>query len=302
MGIKTVLTILLLLLVVVPQANAAGGIISVNPRSGDFLIGEKFQAQIRIDGGGTRFNAAKANVGVSENLTIENVILGDCGFAFVDTPSTSSPSFAGVILGGSSLSCTAFTLNLKVNGSNNGYVYVTDGSLKSLDGAREILENVENSSYSFPTSSTASTVEQVSPTQQPLVSTNGDKMYTLIYTIAADKVGNAADLIVVLDADLPTQTTTEVRQSPIDPEVYEAIFDNIPGGVHTVDVLSGSEKVSSEIVNVEGDNREISLGVSPKPAASSLLGWLLLAVGLVTAISASVLGYIFYKRKFRNNP
>ncbi len=282
-------------------SEAAGGSISVIPQSGKFVSGQKFQAQIKIDGGGTRFNAAKANISVSDNLRVEGVTLGDCGFAFVDTPSTSSLSFAGVILGDSSLSCTAYTISLRVIGPNSGSVFVTDGSLKSYDGAQEILENVVNSNYTFPSSGDSNTAMQVTPTQQPLISSSGEKMYTLVYTVPSEKESDVKDLSVVLDANLPTQMTSEIAPLPSDPTVFGAIFDNVPEGVHTVDVLSGSEKVSSEIVNVEGESREISLGVAPKPSTTPLLMIALVAVGLITLISALILGYIFYKKKIRNN-
>ena len=277
-------------------SHAASGSITVIPQEGDFLNGEKFQAQIKIDGGGTRFNAAKANVSVSENLRVEGVTLGDCGFAYVDTPSLSSLSFAGVILGNSSQSCTAYTLSLRVTGANNGFVFISDGSIKSYDGAKEILEKIQNSSYSFPSSSVQEE-SVITPTQQPLVSSNGQRMYTLVYSISSDKVSDVKNLDVILDQNLPTQMAGQLVQSPTDSTVYFAIFDNVVEGVHTVDVLAGSEKLSSEIVNVEGDSREISLGVSPRHEAVSMLVWMLLAVGLIVVVSAIILGYLFYRRK-----
>lgn len=300
----SLLIVIPLFLFTVPLSYSAGGTISVVPPSGTFADGEKFQAQIRIDGGGTAFNAAKASVNVSENLIIEGVTLGDCGFAFVDTPSVSTLSFAGVILGESATSCNAYSIVLRVSGSNNGYVFISEGSIKAYNGAAEILDKLSNSSYTFvpSTGNNNLTVLKVTPTQQPLMSNEGQKMYRLIYSIPSDKSSQAINLSVVLDLSLPTQMIASISPLPSDPLVLAAVFDNVSEGVHTVDILDGSSKVSSEIVNVEGESREISLGVTPKKTTSTLLMAIIIAVGVIVLISASVIGFVFYTKRTWINP
>ena len=282
------------------NSYAAAGSISVEPVSGNYSSGQTFQAALKIDGGGRPLNAAKANISVSEGLQIESLTLGDCGFAFVTTPSKNSPSFAGVILGGSENSCTVYTMQLKVVGGSNGFVYIADGSIKAYDNSEEIFAKSNNSSYSFKgTSSTRSVLANATPTQAPLVSdANGEKFYTLLYGIIPEGKSNGENLKVILDEGQPTQMIVVPSPSSDDPNVLTAVFDNVSEGVHTLEVFDKDNSISEEIVNVEGQNREISLGVAPKPS-SSMLMYALAGLIIVTVLSVLIVGIVFILRKKR---
>lgn len=278
------------------KSNASEGSISVIPKNGSYLTGESFEADVEINGGGTAFNAAKADVSVSENLKIERLTLGNCGFAFVDTPTIYAPSFVGVILGGSKTSCILYTMTLRVIGQNSGFVFISDASLKSYAGAQEILQSVNNSSYTFGGSAgNMEAFTRVEPTQAPLVNKDGEKVYTLVYTIESNN--NTSSLSVLLDPDLPTQIQSDVKPLLQDSSILAAVFENVPEGVHTIEVKNSGRTVSSEVVNVEGDNREINLGVQPKTSLFTLGNIALFAIGMVILIAVGVIGYIFYWKK-----
>lgn len=276
----------------------ASGTISVQPLSGSYSNGETFDVSIRVDGGGTALNASKANVAVSESLQVENVILGDCGFAFVTTPSITSLSYAGVILGGSVNSCTVYRLKLKVISGSNGFVFISDGSIKSYDNSEEIFSKVNNSSYSFEgTTQAISSDFKPSPTQAPIISnSNGSKYYTLIYGVTPPGKSQVENLKVVLDQDQPNEIIVVPAPSSQDPTIFTAVFDNVEAGVHTIDVLENEESISQEVVNIEGQDREISLGVAPKPS-TSILWYALAGIVLLVVVSIGVIATVFILKK-----
>lgn len=282
------------------KADAASGSMSVIPKSGQYKIGDLIEASIHIDGAGTAFNAAKANIAVSQNLKIENLTLGDCGFAFIQTPTVNSPRFTGVLLGSSKNSCNVMTLTLKVTGPNNAFVYISDGSIKAYKGAGELLNNVVNSSYTIASNSQNQGLVsdiQASPTQPPLSSTTGEKMYSLTYTISAD-TSKASDLTVVLDPNTPSEMDTSPAPATlVDKTILSAVFDNVPEGVHTIEVRDKGNVVSSEVITLNGDNRDISLGVKPSHPVFSLFNIAVTALILIFLISSGMAFYIFYWRK-----
>src|SRR5207249_1544493 len=96
---KILLSILMLpLWLVAPAAHAASATMSIAPYTGSYTVGAPFSVDLVIDGKGEAFNAAEATVDVSSALQITNVILGDCHFSFIKTPTTTDPSFTGAIL------------------------------------------------------------------------------------------------------------------------------------------------------------------------------------------------------------
>lgn len=283
---------------------AASGTISVVPAKGTFQNGQTITAAIRIDGGGTAFNAAKANVAVSQNLAVQGLTLGDCDFALVKTPSESSLDFAGVILGGSVDSCTIYTLNLKVQSSGTGFVYISDGSIKSYKGAQELLSTINNSSYTFSgTSGYSNSIVSIltpTPTQPPLALANGIKLYTLVYNISTPGRTPSANMKVTLDQGKPDEMVTTPQPNSNDPSVLAAIFDNVPQGVHSITVLDNDKPVSNQIVNLDGQNREITLGVTPKSFAGSLFWYITIAVILIVIITGGIFAYMMIWKK--NHP
>lgn len=287
------------------NSYAANGTISVVPANGTFQKGEVFTASVNIEGGGTAFNAAKAKVAVSQNLTVEGLVLGDCDFALVQTPSIGSLGFAGVILGGSKDRCTIYTLTLKANSGSTGFIFLSEASIKSFRGAAEILSSVNNSSYTFESGSAGNQSNSIaaapSPTQSPLSLANGVKLYTLVYNVTTPGKTLSEGLKVVLDQGRPNEMLSTPQANSSNRSVLSAIFENVPEGVHTIAVLDNEKSISKQIVNIAGQNREITLGVTPESAGAGSLLWLItLAIIMIVIVTVGVLTYIVVWRK--NHP
>src|SRR5260221_6385566 len=111
---KTLIIVLavisLLLTISNREAYAANTTIGLSPSTGSF--GKSFKVDLVIDGHGDRFNAAQAKVDVLSNLAIQDLVLGDCNFSSLKTPSTQDPSFTGIIISTYSTKCTVYTLIL----------------------------------------------------------------------------------------------------------------------------------------------------------------------------------------------
>jgi len=150
--------------------------ILVNPSAGTFSPGQTFSVDLKIDGGGTPFNAAEATVVASSNiqvqsLTITPVSSGGCGFTWANkrsTPSAASLSFSGAILKTSSLNCTVYTLNLAALSSGTGTITITRGSVKSRITHKEILGSTTSGSYTFAMPLTPTPTPTLTPTSTPM--------------------------------------------------------------------------------------------------------------------------------------
>jgi hypothetical protein len=145
--------------------------IETNPSSQSVSVGDNFTVDVNIAGNGQAFNAAQADVAVSANIEIVSLSEGDCNLSFTSgtTPTVSNPGFAGAILSGSSLSCTAYTLTLKSVSEGIGTVTISNGSVKAYSDSSEIFASSQNGTYTAanPTSTPSPTGTPVPPTATP---------------------------------------------------------------------------------------------------------------------------------------
>lgn len=266
---------------------AQGAVISISPQTGSYSSGNNFNASVIIDGGGTAFNAAKATVVISQNLSVQNLVLGDCDFAYVKTPEQASPSFAGVILGGSSKKCTVYTLTLKGVSSGNASVFLSNASVKSYQGASEILLSLQNGSYTINPGSSGYSQPPI-PTEAPVVYTNGNALYNLIFSLSPP---SGASVRVVLDQNKPYQQTAIPEATKNGSSTVT--FENVSAGVHTVSTLDNGKPVSKQIINVSGNNRNIALGLGKKTS----INWLFYLVAAILLGILIFVGYKLYRRK-----
>lgn len=135
--------------------------IVASPPSGTKTVGTPFNVDVKVEDGGAAFNAARATVDVSSNLSItgiHNATSNACNLQYTQTPTTSNPSYAGAIFGGSKNDCTVYTLTLTPTSTGTGTVTFTNGSIKSFSNNSEILTGVQNGSF---------TVSAPSPTATP---------------------------------------------------------------------------------------------------------------------------------------
>ncbi len=142
-----VLSIICFFTLTVQGAFAASTTMDLSPQSGSY--GKPFTVNLVIDGHGDKFNAAQATVALSPNLKIQNLVLGDCNFSFLHTPTIQTPSFAGVILSSSATKCTVYTLTLVPVAKGNGSISLTKASVRRFGDAANVLSSTHNATYTL---------------------------------------------------------------------------------------------------------------------------------------------------------
>jgi hypothetical protein len=249
------------------QALAAGTTMAVTPASGSYS--KPFTAALVLDGHGDRFNAAQATVTVSAGLAVKDLVLGDCNFSFLHTPTAQSLDFAGVILKGASTGCTVYNVTLVPVTTGRATISLTKASVRRYGDATEVLQGPHPGSYTVTAVANKTAVLGTGTAQPP-----SDGQYTIILTVVSGK-GSFAGLTVTLNA----VGSKEQQKAQTDKE-GKVRFSSLSSGVYDAVVLQGENKVGESILNVKGPNHLLTLGISldekkleqaPK-AAGSVLG------------------------------
>ena len=131
--------------------------IVISPSSGSFVTNQQFSVNLTLSGGGQSFNQAKADVSVSDNLSVQSLYHtstenGGCNFTFVDvssSPTYLNPSFNGILTSGSSTTCTLYTMVLKANEPGTASINVVNASVKSFTNGDEIFKSSQNGAYTI---------------------------------------------------------------------------------------------------------------------------------------------------------
>ncbi len=269
-------------------AYATQATIQVSPISGNHTVGDSFSVNVTLRDPQTEFNAAQANVNVSSNLAVNGLTLGNCQFAFVRTPTTSNPSFTGTMLGTSSKDCTVYTLQLKAVGSGTGNITISNGSVKAFSGSAELFSSAQSGSYMIAASTTTAdvTVTPVPTTALPGASTtnNQNKQYSINLTIADENSQPIPGAQVSMDNG--QQFTAD--------ENGVATIIGVPGGVRKIIVTkSNGEYITEQVLNVEGEDEVLTLGVSTSKDSKTSFPWALLVIAV---LGTTVLGYFILRR------
>lgn len=270
-------------LLVREKAHAGNGTMSLSPASGTFQTGQPFQVAVTIDGGGTAFNAAQATVTTSQTVEIQQVNLGDCDFAFVKTPTQANTSFAGAILGGSTESCTVYTLTLQATEPGIGYVSLTNAAIKQYKTAQEILSSTTDGRYTFLGSS-EDTITQA-PTQPPIAGDSGAYYYDISYGTGTPH----SPIEVILDQNSINQRKQALAANS---RVSSVTFKNVPEGVHTISTISRGKRISHQIINVDGSNKSIAFGKENNPLTPPWV-WIVGAIAILIMLAG--LSFYLYK-------
>jgi hypothetical protein len=193
---------------VFPGGPSVRGVIA-SPATGTFKIGIPFSLYVNVTGP-EAFNAVRSQVDVSSNLTIDSIstpTTNSCGLQYTQTPTTSDPSFAGAIHGGSSSSCTAFSMVLTPNATGAATVNFSDASIKAFDDSGEILGGVQDATFN---------IQAAGPDPSPGFSEFTIDNVTPTYASALDLFGNKNASIVKIfvdgddtDSVYPTSTSWE---------------------------------------------------------------------------------------------
>ncbi len=279
------------------SAHAAlqGGKLSLSPNSGTYAVGQTFTITATIDGGGYPFNAAKASVLVSPALSVQDITLGNCGFAFVRTPVQQDPSFVGVILGGSSKSCTLYTLTVKAVAQGDGTITFVNSSVKAYKSAVDILTSLQNATFTISGSQQAITTTPP-PIQPPTTSANGTKLYDIVFRISQPHTVPFDGIYIVLDPNLPSQKTAipEIIPNIFSPDTTSGsvTFSDVPQGAHTLATYYSNQLLSKQIIYVSGNSKTLVLGVNEnKP----LIPWQLIASIAAALIILILIAMLIYK-------
>ena len=323
-------TLCLLPLVLTPGAQAASATINLSPATGSYDVGSTFSVDLVIDGNGEAFNAAKATVEVSGGLQVNDVFLGDCNFSFITTPTATNPSFVGALLGDSSGQCTVYTLSLTPSSSGTGLITISDASVKKYGNAEEILQSVQNGTYtlnsatgsssqgSTPTQSTTTESSSQSVNQAASIVPESDPGLTTVVLKVVDNNNNPiSGATVSLSTPGPTaaqnetntvftvptgqQSQQEADTQPAPAGQFQATTDesgiahitNVSAGVHTIEVKKDGEKqIASKIVNVPANERVMRLGIQEQKEA---INWAQTAIIVITILVMVAVAIIYFR-------
>lgn len=189
--------------------------IAANPSSSSVTVGTPFTVDVKVTDTGDAFNAAQSTVAVSSNLSVTGIsypTANSCNFNYTKRPTTSDPSFAGAIFGGSSLGCTAYTLTLSPNATGTGTITFTNGSIKAYADNSEMLTGVQDGSYTIsagPTPTPTVGVPQLTITS-PLLT------YLTSYSLAGGKDTTISHVFVnssETGVSFPTTTTWQESET-----------------------------------------------------------------------------------------
>jgi hypothetical protein len=186
--------------------------IVASPATASATIGRPFAVDVVVNGGGQAFNAAKATVTASSNLSITGLmkpISNSCNFQYTQIPSVTNLSFAGAIFNTWSTNCKVYTITLTPTAAGTGTLTFTNGSIKSYANASEILSGVTNGSY---------TINSVTPTPTPdpnlgVNDTYTQGTYTSPFTLTGTKNSSITHVYVnesETGVTFPTSTTWQV--------------------------------------------------------------------------------------------
>lgn len=139
------------------SSNVRGAVISIDPESGVYSVGQTFAARVLIDGGVEKFSGAKASIGVSPNLTVNSVIItpadaGGCNFVFTNPelkPTTKHLSFYGILTDATSSSCSLYTMTLTPKTAGNASIYITSGDVLSDTNGNTIFKEAKNANFTI---------------------------------------------------------------------------------------------------------------------------------------------------------
>ncbi|MEK7571943.1 MAG: dockerin type I domain-containing protein [Patescibacteria group bacterium] len=185
-------------------------VILASPSTGTKTVGSPFTVNVSV-AGDEAFNAARATVEVSENLTvnsISNPTSNACNLHYTTTPTKENPSFAGGIFGDSSEDCTVYSMVVTPNAEGTGTITFTNGSVKAYDDNGELLTGATNASFTLTDGPT--------PTPTAMLEfsvTSPIETYLENFTITGTKLSTITSIFINgedTDSTYPTDTTWEV--------------------------------------------------------------------------------------------
>jgi len=233
------------LLAAVHPVFAKSTVMRITPAEGSF--DKTFVESLTIEGNGDKFNAAEATVTLSPNLVVDEIEPGDCNFSFIKTPTTSDPSFSGVLLSKASSSCTVYKLTLVPVDYGEASVKISHGSVKRFGDAAEVLNA---SMYGLFTLTGIDT-----PTHKNTASASATtgELYVLnlkFNDLANKPITNSNVLLTNPDKTVSLDKSTDSKGV--------AEFADLKSGVYAADLSKDGVQLSEQIINVVGKQHTIA--------------------------------------------
>lgn len=184
--------------------------LETSPAAGTKTVGSPFSVNVAVNSTNA-FNAARATVSTSSNLTINSISAptsNSCNMQYTQTPTTSNPSFAGAIYGSSSTNCNIYTMVVTPNDTGTGTITFSNGSVKAYSDNSEIMTGVTNASFTLSDGPT--------PTPTPLLEfevTSPYETYKENFTITGTKLSSITAMFLNGDDEdsvYPTSTSWEI--------------------------------------------------------------------------------------------
>ncbi|MEK7571947.1 MAG: dockerin type I domain-containing protein [Patescibacteria group bacterium] len=220
--------------------SASEVVIKASPSGGNKTVGSPFTVNVAVNAG-EEFNAARATVAVSENLTvnsISNPTSNACNLHYTTTPTTSNPSFAGAIFGDSAENCNVYSMVITPNEEGTGTVTFTNGSVKSYADNSEILTGVQNASFTIVDGPTATPTPDLGFTIASVLPT-----YNATYPLTGTKLTSITSIFVNGEDTNSTYPTSTSWENIVDLSLGENNF--------TIYGSDGSNQTASQTVTVE---------------------------------------------------
>lgn len=293
------------LILLATPTSVYAGTINLSPSSGSFQPNRPFAVDVVIDEKEYAFNAAQATVTLSDNLSVSDVVLGNCDFSFIKTPSVQNPSFVGVILGGLKKNCTVYSLTLLPSGSDKASITISDGSIKRHGNAAELLTAVQYGSYTIDTGNIGSLISNifsnnsgsnqfVPATADAATLASGEDVedYTIAVKVVDEKNEPIREASVVLKPQLQATETTVQEAKTNEAGIVE--FKGVDPNIYTVSAKHNDKLIAEHIINAKGSNPVLALGLQENKEKPNY--WPLIA-GLLGI--AAVILYIFRSRIIR---
>lgn len=137
------------------SGNVRGAVISIDPQSGVYSVGQKFAARVVIDGGMENLSGARATIGVSPNLAIDSLTLttsnaNGCNFIFTNPmqkPNAQNLSFSGILTDTNMHTCSLYTVVLTALSTGNASIYISDADVLSAAKGQSIFKEAKNANF-----------------------------------------------------------------------------------------------------------------------------------------------------------
>jgi hypothetical protein len=233
------------------QVSAANTLMQINPSSGSY--DSQFTVNLVIDGQGDVFNAAKADVIMPLELKIKDLVLGDCGFSFLSTPSIINPSFEGVILGSSSENCTVYSMEVVPVADGEAAIVLENTAVQRYGDAADVLSGATGVSYNLTAAADSAGLLDAAEVTEP-----AEGLYTVLLRTYSDQGPEPQAQVTIkhVDSDQELSGATD--------EAGNTQFADIEPGIYTIAVEKDGTEYVDTILNVSGDNRVLSLGIKLK--------------------------------------